>query len=135
MYEQDTTKPVNPFTGKHPMKFIGLWNLDVAIMEYNEKKGCKWHSEDYSYVFKDGSTFDVVIETHEKVIPFRNKDWEESGDSDITKYYDGRVMTKSFIIDGLGVEGDDKTFRSIASAKRFVNEDLQKFEERYEKKS
>lgn len=134
MYAIDTTQPVHPMTGQHPRKFIGLWNLDVAIMEYNKKKNMMWIAEPYSYTFKDGSTFDVVIETHTKIIPFQNKDWE-IGDCDSTKYYDGRVMTKSFIIDGLGVEGDDKTFRSIASAKRFVNEDLQKFEERYEKKN
>jgi hypothetical protein len=120
MYELDYDNPC-PWTGKPKRKFVGLWNLDVAVMEYNRDK--PYHSEDYTYTFQDGSTYSVVIETYQKPKTFTNKDWT-SGDPPELKHWERMVNTKSFVIDGLGLDGDGKVFRTVGAAKRFVNQHL-----------
>jgi hypothetical protein len=127
MYETDLTQPVNPMTGQHPKKFIGLWNLDVAVMEYHEKHGITYKSEIYTYVFKDGSPYEVLIESQEKIKIFVDKDWTTDMEPEL-KHWEARVHTKSFVIDGLGIPGEGRVFRSIGAAKKFIDADLKKFD-------
>jgi len=117
----DTSQPINPMTGKHPRKFIGLWNLDAAVMVYNRDK--PFQSIDYTYTFKDGSTFEVTIETYQKPKTFIDKDWK-AGDPPELKHWEALVNTKSFVINGLGLSAEGKVFRTVSAAKKFVDQDL-----------
>jgi len=110
-------------TGRPIKEFCGLWNLNVAIDEYHKKHGLTDRSEDYDYTFPDGSVWTIPILTKEKEHRFVDKDWTPDQDPDLKHWY-RNVSTKSFVVPDL----TDETFRSIKSAKKFIDEEIARME-------
>lgn len=104
-------------------KWDGFWSLDRARSDYHKKNGIVPKSEDHTYTFQDGSVLTVTIESEEKTIICRDKDWH-SGDPIELKDWEVTVCTKRFVIPSW----TDKVFNTISAAKKWFDNDCKKSE-------
>ena len=102
------------------------FSLTEAVYDYHKKNNLEYQEEEYTYTSKDGSTLTVNIESVEKEREFRNTSYRKAWCNPDEKTYTANVVTRRFQVREWAHE--EKEFRTIKQAKRYVDAECQKNE-------